>query len=154
VALIVCIRFNPRNARPQRSQRPELTFTFDKQGKFLRFKDAEGYPKDKPARIVDATSKNGVSSLIEDFFQDNFRDITSRETLEWGELEKKSDGDVSLRYKYRAKIWDKDTVIKSQVFTFSSKGEFVSVEDLNQGKEKPLMLLKRCAADFRSAARG
>ena len=106
------------------------TFTFDKEGKFLRFKDAEGYPKKRPAKDVDVTSQKGVSALVEDFFQDNFRDITSRETLEWGELEKSPNGNVSLRYKYRAKIWDKDTLVKNQLFTFSPKGEFVSVKEV------------------------
>lgn len=106
------------------------TFTFDKAGKFLRYEDAQGYPKSKPDKLVDATSKNGVTALVEDFFQDNFHDITARETLEWGDLEKTSDGNVAIRYKYRAKIWDKDTLVKNQLFTFSSQGEFVSVKDV------------------------
>lgn len=106
------------------------TFTFDKAGKFLRFKDAEGYPKDKAAKVVDTSSKKGLTTLVEDFFHGNFRDITSRESIEWGDLEKSSDGNVAIRYKYRAKIWDKDTVVKNQLFTFSPKGEFVSVKDL------------------------
>lgn len=106
------------------------TFTFDKEGRFLRYQDAAGYPKSKQEKVVNITSKKGVSALVEDFFQDNFHDITSRETLEWGDLETSSEGNVAIRYKYRAKIWDKDTVVKNQVFTFSPKGEFVSVKDV------------------------
>lgn len=106
------------------------TFTFDPAGKFLRYKDAEGYPKDKAPKVVDTSSKKGLTALVEDFFHDNFRDITARQTLEWGELEKSSDGNVGIRYKYRAKIWDKDTVVKNQLFTFSPKGEFVSVKEV------------------------
>jgi hypothetical protein len=85
------------------------TFTFDKDGRFLRCQDATGYPKSKQEKVVDTTSKKGVSALVEDFFQDNFRDITSRETLEWGDLEKSPEGNVAIRYKYRAKIWNKDS---------------------------------------------
>jgi hypothetical protein len=106
------------------------TFTFDKEGRFLRYQDAEGYPKSKQQKLVDTTSKTGVTALVEDFFQDNFHDITARETMEWGDLEKSPDGNVAIRYKYRAKIWDKDTVLKNEVFTFTPKGEFVSVKDL------------------------
>ena len=41
----------------------------------------------------------------------------------------KADGNSSIRYKYRAKIWDKETKIINQVFTFDPKGRFVSVKD-------------------------
>ena len=106
------------------------TFTFDKEGRFVSYQDAKGYPKSKQEKVVDTSSTKAVSALVEDFFQDNFRDITSRETLEWGDLEKSPEGNVAIRYKYRAKIWDKDTLVKNQVFTFSPKGEFVSVKDV------------------------
>jgi hypothetical protein len=106
------------------------TFTFDKEGKCLRYQDAEGYPKSKQEKLVDTTSKKGVTALVEDFFQNNFRDITARESMEWGDLEKTPEGNVAIRYKYRAKIWDKDTMVKNQVFTFSPKGEFVSIKDV------------------------
>lgn len=71
-----------------------------------------------------------MKELVEDFFSKNFRDVTSRETLEWGEVVKAENGNCSIRYKYRAKIWDKDTKIMNQVFTFDPKGEFVSVENV------------------------
>ena len=39
-----------------------------------------------------------------------------------------NDGNVSIRYKYRAKIWGRTTITIDQVFTFNSQGEFVSVK--------------------------
>ena len=68
-------------------------------------------------------------NLVEDFFHNNFRDVTSRETIEWGELTKTDDGNFSIRYKYRARIWDRETKIINQVFTFNRQGAFVSVND-------------------------
>lgn len=103
-------------------------FTFDKDGKFVGFENIAGYPKDKPVRVVDTKTKVGLQALVEDFFKDNFRDVTRRETLEWGDLEKDPKGNPAIRYKYRAKIWDKETKIMCQTFTFTPTGEFVSVK--------------------------
>ena len=74
-------------------------------------------------------TKEGMMQHIEDFFQHNFRDVTSRETIEWGEVAKNANGNFSIRYKYVAKIWDKETKIINQVFTFDPKGDFVSVRN-------------------------
>ena len=63
-------------------------------------------------------------------------DVTSRKTIEWGEVTKAKDGNSSIRYKYRAKIWDKDTVIMNQVFTFDSKGKYVSVKNMEGFPQK------------------
>ena len=72
----------------------------------------------------------GLMLLVEDFFKDNYRDITSRETIEWGKPEKTADGNFSIRYKYRAKIWDKATVVYNDIFTFNKDGDYVSVKKL------------------------
>ncbi|MCK4282999.1 MAG: hypothetical protein KAX44_01685, partial [Candidatus Brocadiae bacterium] len=71
-----------------------------------------------------------LQALVEDFFRHNFRDITARETLEWGEPQVHADGNRSIRYKFRATIWGKDVMTMNQVFTFSPDGQFVSVEDV------------------------
>ncbi|MEN6451307.1 MAG: M56 family metallopeptidase [Thermoguttaceae bacterium] len=94
-------------------------FTFDKQGKFVSVKDV----------LADVSTKEGMQEHVEDFFHHNFRDVTSRKTIEWGEVIKTNDGNYSIRYKYRAKIWDKETKIIDQTFTFDPKGQFVSVKD-------------------------
>ena len=105
-------------------------FTFDAKGNPIRMKDVDGFPKKKAEKPVDTSTKKGMIELVEDFFRNNFRDITSRETIEWGDVVKADNANVSIRYKYRAKIWDKETVINDQVFTFDKQGKFVSVKDV------------------------
>jgi len=112
------------------------SFTFDKQGKFLSYTNAAGFPKKKEPKQADTATKQGLTQLVEDFFQNNYRDITSREALEWGEPVKAENGNVSIRYKYRARIWDKDVKIIDQVFTFDPKGGFVSVKNAPEPPER------------------
>jgi len=104
-------------------------FTFDKAGKFVRFKNADGFPKPKQVKPVDTTTQAGMKELVEDFFGKNFRDVTQREALAWGPVTKAANGNGAIRYTYRAKIWDKETVTNRQVFTFEPNGKFVSVKD-------------------------
>jgi hypothetical protein len=112
------------------------SFFFDKQGKFLAYTNEAGFPRKKEPKLIDVSTKQGLMQLVEDFFQDNFRDITSREALDWGEPVKGANGNVSIRYKYRARIWDKDIKVIDQVFTFDPKGGFVSVKNAPETPEK------------------
>ncbi len=105
-------------------------FTFDAKGNIVDMADVEGFPQKKVAKPVDVNTQAGMKDLVEDFFSKNFRDVTSRETIEWGEVTKGENGNSSIRYKYRARIWDKDTKIMNQVFTFDPKGNFVSVKNV------------------------
>ena len=50
-------------------------FTFDKDGKYVSVKDVMG----------PIGTKQGMIDRVEDFFKHKFRDVTSRETIEWGE---------------------------------------------------------------------
>ncbi|MGA2257104.1 MAG: M56 family metallopeptidase [Thermoguttaceae bacterium] len=77
----------------------------------------------------DVHTKNGMMALVEDFFRHNYHDITSRETIQWGEVTKTKEGDFSIRYKFRYSSWHGEPQIGNQVFTFNPKGEFVSVVD-------------------------
>ncbi len=104
-------------------------------GKFKRFTDTNG----KPAVPYLLTFRTGTSTgageqrlkaLVENFFAHNYRDITARDTIEWGQVSTDDKGNSSIRYKYRAKIWDKDTVTNNQVFTFDPQDQFVSVKDV------------------------
>jgi hypothetical protein len=70
-----------------------------------------------------------MKELVEDFFSKNYHDITSRETLEWGEVTKTPEGNYSIRYKYRATIRGQETEIQQQTFTFDTSGKLVSVKD-------------------------
>ena len=112
-------------------------FTFDAKGNILDMEDVEGFPQKKVVKPVNVSTQEGMKELVEDFFSKNFRDITSRETIEWGEVTKADDGNSSIRYKYRAKIWDKDTMIMNQVFTFDPKGQFVSFKNVEGFPKKP-----------------
>ncbi len=37
---------------------------------------------------------------------------------------------MSIRYKYRASIWDKDKLIMNQIFTFTPEGKYISVKNV------------------------
>jgi beta-lactamase regulating signal transducer with metallopeptidase domain len=112
-------------------------FTFDAKGNILSRENVEGFPQKKVETPVNVNTQEGMRELVEDFFSKNFRDITSRETIEWGDVTKSKSGNSSIRYKYRAKIWDKDTRIMNQTFTFDPQGKFVSVEDVNGFPQNP-----------------
>ena len=105
--------------------------------KFKNFKDAGDRPA-LPYLLTFSTGSAGSGSerrlrtLVEKFFAGNFRDITARETLEWGDVVTADNGNASIRYQYRARIWDRDTVTNNQVFTFDPEDKFVSVDDLTK----------------------
>ena len=66
---------------------------------------------------------------VEDFFMHNFRDVSSRKSLRWGEVQKFENGNSSIRYKYEARIWDRETMIMNQIFTFDKEGNYVRYEN-------------------------
>jgi bla regulator protein blaR1 len=103
-------------------------FTFDADGKFVEYKNVEGYPK--PKEVANPATKEGMQKLVEEFFANNYRDITARETIEWGDVEKTADGNYSIRYKANATIWDKDKKVLEKVFTFTPDGKYVSANDV------------------------
>lgn len=76
------------------------------------------------------SAKAELMGRVEDFFMNNFRDVTWRKSLEWDEVQTDVTGERSVRYKYEAKIWDKDTMIVNQVFTFDRDGRFVRYKDV------------------------
>ena len=106
-------------------------FTFDAKGNILNMENVEGFPQKKVEKSVNISTQERMKELVGDFFSKNFRDVTSRESIEWGEVTKTEDGNSSIRYQYRAKIWDNDTMIMNQTFTFDPKGKFVSVKDVD-----------------------
>jgi hypothetical protein len=107
-----------------------IVSSFDAKGNIISIENVAGFPQKKVEKPVYAGTKERMKELVEDFFGKNYRDITSRETVEWGEFVKADNGNSSIRYKYRARIWDKDVKIMNQVFTFDSKGKFVSAKDV------------------------
>ncbi len=108
-------------------------FTFDKHGNYLNARKVEGFPKSLgtvPVPAEDISSKEAVKKLVNKFFSRNYRDITSRKTIEWSELRKDSNGNVSIRYKFEAVIRGKDKIVTNRVFTFDKNGQFVSAKDV------------------------
>ena len=105
-------------------------FSFDAKGNFTGVNNVEGFPQKKVVKPADVSTQQGMKDLVEHFFTENFIDITSRETLEWGDVLKDKDGNSSIRYKYRAKIWDRETKIMNQIFTFDPKGKYVSFKNV------------------------
>ncbi len=91
------------------------------------------YPKGLPAKNAGSASgslNKKLKGYVEWFFSRNYRDITARKTIEWGQPKTLTDGNLSIRYKYQATIWDKKKIINNQVFTFTPAGKFVSVKDI------------------------
>lgn len=78
-------------------------------------------------------AKANLINWVEKFFSENYRDITSRKTIEWGEPETTAGGNLSIRYKYLATIWNKDKMVMEQRFTFTPAGEYVSAETIEKG---------------------
>ncbi len=107
-----------------------MIFKFDAKGNIISTGDVAGFPQKKVQKPVNVSTQEGMKELVEDFFGKNFHDITSRETIEWGELAKADNGNASIRYKYRARIGGQDAKIMNEVFTFDPKGKFVSVKDV------------------------
>ena len=110
-------------------------FTFDKQGNPVGVVNVEGFPKKVEKKAWDVTTQKGMIGLVDDFFQHNFRDITKRETIEWGQVTRDEKGKSSIRHKYQAAIRDKGKKVIDQVFTFDSSGKLMSVKDVEGAPE-------------------
>ncbi len=76
--------------------------------------------------------KGKLINWVENFFSQNYRDITARKTLEWGSPQTTPQGNLAIRYKFLATIWNKDRLIIEQRFTFTREGKFISAETLDK----------------------
>jgi len=89
-------------------------------------------PTAQPATPPTSADQEQAVLMVEDFFRHNYRDITKRETIQWGQAEKDTAGNLSIRYKYLATIWGKDRLVIDEVFTFSPEGKFISARTLDR----------------------
>jgi RNA polymerase sigma-70 factor (ECF subfamily) len=105
----------------------DKVWTFDRRGNFLWV---------RKAGAEDIYSLAGAQALIENFFANNYRDITARKTIEWGEPVKDENSNVSIRYKYEATIWGKDKIIDNKIFTFDKNGKYVSAVNVQGFPQK------------------
>src|SRR5688572_7615789 len=74
---------------------------------------------------VISADKAELMGRVEDFFLHNYRDITWRKSLAWSEVQAAPDGTRSITYSFEARIWDKETMVMKQTFTFAADGKFV-----------------------------
>ncbi len=95
-------------------------FTFDADGDYIRV---------ETDRSIRDGSRQELIGLVEHFFGKNYRDITARKTVEWGDVTRGADGNYSIRYRYEATIRNKDRITRDQVFTFDPDGAFIRVTD-------------------------
>ncbi|MBN2456454.1 MAG: M48 family metalloprotease [Sedimentisphaerales bacterium] len=105
----------------------DQVFVFDKDGKLI------SYNKISPFAVG---SKQWMQERVEDFFKNNYRDITARKTLEWGDPIRDEKDNYSIRYRYEATIWNKDKIIQNKLFTFDKDGNFVRVNDVDDSFEQ------------------
>ena len=111
-------------------------------------RSADGKPTPLPEELVkqareinvaadgvsaDEAVQGKLKTWVENFFSENYRDITARKTMEWGQPETTPGGNLSIRYKYLATIWNKDQMIIEQRFTFTPEGKYVSAETIEKG---------------------
>ena len=94
--------------------------TFGKDGAFVRYVNVDGFPQEKKGKVWDVTTQKGMIELVDDFFEHNFRDISKRKTIEWGQVTRDGAGNSSIGCRYQATIWGKDKKVMDQVFTFDS----------------------------------
>jgi hypothetical protein len=107
-----------------------MDFTFGADGRYVSHSNVKGFPK--PVAKPDVSTVDGVKALVEKFFSRNYRDITARKAIKWGDLEKRDDGSVAITYRYEAVIWDKDKIVQEQRFIFDKDGEFIKVETVEK----------------------
>jgi hypothetical protein len=79
--------------------------------------------------------KAEMMGRVEDFLLHNFRDVTWRKSLEWGDVQAQDDGTRAIEYDYEAKIWDKDILVMRQAFAFDANGRFLRYDNV-QGYPK------------------
>ena len=72
--------------------------------------------------------KAKMIGYVEDYFMNNYRDITMRKSLEWGDITTDEQGNSTIRYKFEALIWDKDRMIMCEDFIFDKDGRYVSAK--------------------------
>ncbi len=107
---------------------------------------------DRSISIEPDALKTKLINWVEKFFSENYRDITARKTLEWGEPETLPNGNLAIRYKYLATIWDKDKLVIDQRFTFKPDGQYVSAETIEKGPAtRPATVTDKVASEKYSA---
>jgi tetratricopeptide (TPR) repeat protein len=92
--------------------------------------------------LIVSDPEEELKACVRQFFQSNWRDLKAREGMEWGRVQPQENGSRSIRYKYKAQIWDGEMQVFEDTFTFDENGNYVGVErtegypqPLDEGKE-------------------
>ena len=93
-------------------------FEYTQGGEFVKYSD-----------LISVDDFDSVKNQVTKFFNNNYRDITSRKDIEWGKPYVDDAGNIRLMYKYEATIWDKDKIEQTKEFVFSPEGKFIKVVD-------------------------
>lgn len=78
-----------------------------------------------------SAEKAKMMGYVEDFFMNNYRDVTMRKSLAWGDPTTDDKGNVSITYKYDALIWNKDRIVIEDKFTFDKDGKYVESKKIS-----------------------
>ncbi len=74
--------------------------------------------------------KADLMGRVEWLFLHGGDDITARQSVEWGEVQRNKDGNRSIRYNYYETIGDKGIWNENVIFTFDAQGNLVNIQDV------------------------
>lgn len=80
-----------------------------------------------PSNVVRNSRKDGSVKQVDKWLAHNWLDLRDRETIEWGKVEHLESGNYTVRYRFQANIVGGGSIVDDATFTFSNKGDFVSV---------------------------
>ncbi len=93
--------------------------------------EAASQPASQPSSELDQQAR----AWVEDFFAHHYRDVTARQSIEWGQAIKQANGNIVIRYKYLATTWDWDadklTNTVEDEFIFKPDGALVGKKQLS-----------------------
>jgi hypothetical protein len=81
-------------------------------------------------RAATSPAQAQIMKLVQNYFHFHDPNIAFRLSIKWGDGQTNLDGNSSIRYKYRAELWNGGDVTNDQVFTFA-QNRFVSVKDVS-----------------------
>ena len=111
----------------------ESKFTFDKDGKFVNFEKISAEPVASEEKFdPNNVTQQSVQGLVEKFFSQNFRDITARKPLKWGDVKTNDNETFSIDYQCEITIWNKDQMVIEYRFTFDKEGKYAGHETLEK----------------------
>jgi hypothetical protein len=82
--------------------------------------------------------KAELMGRVEDVFLNNFKDITMRKSLQWGQVKTNDQRHRLIRYRYEALFPGQERKIINQVFAFDEKGHYLGHETLKTASKRKI----------------